>query len=379
VSVTGPTPSRSSQARLVAIPRVLDVGRGALAALGRTLGGVDLPLRRVLLVRGRGPSSPLADAGTASLVDAGAEVVSRDAVSGTHDEAARLGREASRIGASVIVGVGGGRVIDVAKVAACHADRDVVTVPTSIASDGICSPIASLADDRGHKQSVPARMPVGVVLDTDVVAGAPRATRCAGLGDLLSNLVASLDWRLAGERHAEAYDSYSALIAESAARSALRLTDVDRPDDIEVIAKGLILSGLAMETAGTSRPCSGSEHLISHSLDRLLGPSARLHGQQVALGAMIASEAHGGRLTPELRAVFTRCGLPTHPDDLGLALDVVVEAVRRAPSTRPSRYTVLSEIDLGAAAVRRLVERAFAGAPAPTTPRPPSAPAPAPA
>jgi glycerol-1-phosphate dehydrogenase [NAD(P)+] len=345
--------------RVVAIPRVLDVAPGALGALGETLRRADFPLDRVLLVQGQGPSAVLAEAARRALEDAGARIEVCYGILGTHEEADALGREAAGRNTSLVVGVGGGRVIDVAKVVALRSGRDVVSVPTSIASDGICSPIASLKDAGGRRESVPARMPAGIVLDSDVVASAPHETRTAGLGDLLSNLVASLDWRLAGERQAEDYDPYSAMIAESAARPALALEDLCGPGALDVLAKGLILSGLAMATAGTSRPCSGSEHLISHSLDHLLGPDARLHGRQVALGALIAATAHASDLTGALRAVFRRCGLPTRPEDLGLPIDLVVEAVQRAPDMRPGRYTILSEVDLSRASVRDLVSAAF--------------------
>ena len=345
--------------RVVAIPRVLDVTPGALGALGETLRRAEFPLERVLLVQGRGPSARLAEAARRSLKGAGARLDVCYGLQGTHEEAEALGRKAAER-TTLVVGVGGGRVIDVAKVVALRSGRDVVSVPTSIASDGICSPIASLKDPSGRRESVPARMPAGIVLDSDVVASAPHETRTAGLGDLLSNLVASLDWRLAGDRQAEDYDPYSAMIAESAARPALALPDLCGAGALDVLAKGLILSGLAMATAGTSRPCSGSEHLISHSLDDLLGPDARLHGRQVALGALIAATAHGSDLTGALRAVFGRCGLPTRPEDLGLPVELLVDAVQRAPDMRPGRYTILSEVDLSRSAVRDLVAAAFA-------------------
>jgi glycerol-1-phosphate dehydrogenase [NAD(P)+] len=339
---------------------VLDVAPGALDALGETLRRADFPLERVLLVQGRGPSAGLADRARRSLEVVGARIEVCYGLLGTHEEAEALGREAGERSASLVVGVGGGRVIDVAKVVGRHSGRDVVSVPTTIASDGICSPIASLKDGGGRRESVPARMPAGIVLDSEVVASAPYETRTAGLGDLLSNLVASLDWRLAGEREAEDYDPYSAMIAESAARPALALDDLGGAGALDVLAKGLILSGLAMATAGTSRPCSGSEHLISHSLDHLLGPDARLHGRQVALGALIAATAHASDLTGALRAVFRRCGLPTRPEDLGLPVELLVEAVQQAPDMRPGRYTILSEVDLSRAAVADLVAAAFA-------------------
>jgi glycerol-1-phosphate dehydrogenase [NAD(P)+] len=151
-----------------------------------------------------------------------------------------------------------------------------------------------------------------------------------------------LDWRLADRQGYERFDAYSAMIAEAAARPVLDLAEVESAESRDVLAQGLILGGLAMEAAGTSRPCSGPEHLISHALDAALGPDAALHGAQVALGSLIAAAAHNQRLHQELLRLFTRLGLPTVPEHLGIDEATVVEAVLRAPEMRPERWTVLS-------------------------------------
>jgi glycerol-1-phosphate dehydrogenase [NAD(P)+] len=249
-------------------------------------------------------------------------------------------------------------VIDTVKYASAQTGVPFVSVPTALSHDGICSPIASLVGANGRRQSLAAVMPAAVVVDLAVVrAGPPRATR-AGAGDLLSNLTALQDWRLAAARGRDAFDGYSALIAEASAHAFLYLADAAEELSLETLARGLVLSGLAMATAGTSRPCSGAEHLISHALDGLLRGDARLHGEQVALGTLVAAEAHGG-VPDELRAAFRTLGLPRRAADLDLEPDVVVEAVLTAPSTRPERYTILDEIDLSRGPVEELVARAL--------------------
>jgi len=179
----------------------------------------------------------------------------------------------------------------------------------------------------------------------------------AGVGDLASNLTAILDWRLADRRGQDRFDQFSAMIAESAARPVVDLEDLSTAESHEILAKGLLLSGLAMAAAGTSRPCSGAEHLISHSLDHLLGADAAMHGEQVALGSLISAAAHDPRLHSTLREVFTRLGLPVRPSDLGFTDDLLLQAIQEAPATRPDRYTVLTE-DVDDAG--ELLERAFA-------------------
>lgn len=151
------------------------------------------------------------------------------------------------------------------------------------------------------------------------------------------------------------------MIADSAARPALHLQDLTSPASHALLAQGLLLSGLAMAAAGTSRPCSGAEHLLSHALDEALGAGAALHGEQVALGALLSAEAHGSPLRARLRSVFDRLGLPVRPADLGLSVEQVCRALAAAPATRPQRWTVLSTLDLGdQRALAALVERACA-------------------
>jgi glycerol-1-phosphate dehydrogenase [NAD(P)+] len=113
-----------------------------------------------------------------------------------------------------------------------------------------------------------------------------------------------------------------------------------------------------MAAAGTSRPCSGAEHLISHSLDRLLETPA-LHGEQVALGTLFSAAAHDSGLHAEVRGFFERVGLPTRPADLGIGDDEMIEAIRRAPETRPERFTILHALD--DEDVSRLYGTAFSG------------------
>lgn len=347
-----------SNVRRISVPRVLDVDRGALQRLPETLGRADFPLSCVLVVSGAGASRPYGELAASLLADAGAQVHLRSGFAGRHAEGHQLAAEARQLDVRLLIGVGGGRIIDIAKTAARHAGVDVISVPTSIANDGICSPVAALKDSADVHRSLAASMPAGVIVDVDVVSSAPTATLRAGVGDLAGNLTALVDWRLADQRRRDTYDAYSALIADSAARPVLSLGQLRSRASIEVLAKGLVLSGLAMATAGTSRPCSGSEHLISHSLDALLGPAARLHGEQVALGTIVAAVAQG-RDAEDLRAVFTRCGLPTHPSDLDLRMDAMVTAVLEAPATRPNRYTVLNEMELTPETVAALLDRAF--------------------
>jgi glycerol-1-phosphate dehydrogenase [NAD(P)+] len=342
--------------RSVSIPSLLEIGAGTVDELGALLANAPLDLARPLIGTGGTRTSEVAERAREQLG------VGRDAVvSGLAGDPGSIEAVVGAIGRRSVtccIAVGGGRVIDTVKQASALTGVPFVSVPTSLSHDGICSPIASLVLADGRRESVGAVMPEAVVVDLAVVGSSPRRAMRAGAGDLLSNLTALQDWRLASARGRDSFDGYSALIAEASAHAFLYLAGAAAELSLEVLARGLVLSGLAMATAGTSRPCSGAEHLISHSLDRILRERARLHGEQVALGTLIASAAHG-EVPSELRAAYEALGLPRRCGDLGLETAEVVEAVMAAPATRPERYTILDETDLSRAAVEELVARAL--------------------
>jgi len=256
-----------------------------------------------------------------------------------------------------VLGIGGGRVVDVAKLAAARRDAEFVTIPTQFASDAICSPVAIVLDGAGRQQSVGARMPIAIIVDLDIVDSAPSVTWQAGLGDLVSNLSAVRDWRLAHQSRGEAFDDFACLTSEAAAFSVIEDdADLGQEDYRQKLIRGLILSGLAMEMAGSSRPASGSEHLISHALDQIL-PKPRAHGLQVAVGT-IAAGILRGEDGARLIAFFRRVGLPLVPADLDIPLDDFIAAVRLGPTTRPGRTTCLDGIgEPDIARLRRIYER----------------------
>jgi glycerol-1-phosphate dehydrogenase [NAD(P)+] len=273
------------------------------------------------------------------------------------DAATDLADAVRRRPVEVLVGIGGGRTIDVAKYAATRVGLPMVAVATSLAHDGLASPVSVLStgDFRG---SFGVAMPIAVVVDLAFVARSPERFLRAGIGDLVSNLGSIADWKLGNEVHGEPIDGLGMALAATAAEAI-----VDRRDDLRAepflfsLAQSLILSGMAMSVAGTSRPCSGACHEISHSIDRLF-PGRSSHGEQVAVGAMFAAVLRGD--DEELRRVhgcLAHHGVATTPAELGLSDDEFVKAVVEAPSTRPDRYTILEHLDLGEAELRLQLAR----------------------
>ena len=347
------------RSRAVTIPGLMEVAPDCLESVAPLLTSHSFDLTRVCVATGCGPSRPLSDRVVSGLRAHDVDTIEIDGLEGRLDQAAEMASRIISEGVSLVVAVGGGRVIDTAKLAASRTGTDFISVPTAISHDGISSPVASLRDRDGTRSSYAAAMPAGIIVDIAVIEASPERALRAGVGDLASNLMAILDWQLADRLGLERFDAFAAMIAESAARPVLDLTELSARESHEILAKGLLLSGLAMAAAGTSRPCSGAEHLVSHSLDRILGPRAAMHGEQVALGCLVSAAAHGSPLHATLSELFATLGLPRRPADLDLDDELMVEALRGAPATRPERYTILSELDLSGAGARELLERAF--------------------
>ena len=329
------------------IPKALVFRRSSedvAAALAEVLTG--LGVERPLFVFGRASRGML---GQSLLIDVGAQLACRsiDVARAHVDEIAFVREALAEGGCDAVLGVGGGQTLDVAKYAAFGAGLPFVAVPTQASHDGLCSPVAVLQGpgDAGV-DSYGARPPAALVVPLGAIREAPRRTLVAGMADLAVNLLAIADWQWAARFHGDPFDDYAALLARSAAELVVARRDAYEPtsdfgeEDVENLVHGLVLSGLAMTLAGSSRPCSGSEHLFSHALDRLkLGNG--LHGEQVAVGAALAARFYDDgvrRVLDFLRAI----GAPASPQDLGVSKDDALAAVRLIPEVRPGRHARLS-------------------------------------
>src|SRR6476659_6293839 len=266
----------------IAIPTLVRVKEGALDRLGVYLGRGGH--RRVAVLLSKGLIAPLPDRVSIALEDEGIESAAWVEV-GSNDieSAARLFADLPKV--SAIVGIGGGKALDVAKYVAFLGRLPYYAVPTSLSNDGFCSPQSSLTI-RGKRKSLPAALPFGVVIDTVICRDAPRILTLSGVGDLVSKFTAIRDWKLAFHAVGEPVDDFAALMSDGTIYSFMSHPAFDL-DGIRLLATALMLNGIAMEICGSSRPASGSEHLISHALDAL-ATRPRLHGLQVGVATYIA-------------------------------------------------------------------------------------------
>jgi glycerol-1-phosphate dehydrogenase [NAD(P)+] len=343
--------------RLVQAPAVVRIGAGAVADLATILADQRISATgRLAIVISDGSGAALRDRVAAQLPgEAGWFPVAGGSLDDAVDLADRV--RAERVPYDTIVGLGGGKVIDVTKYAAARLGMPMVAVATNLAHDGICSPVSILDNDVGRgSYGVPG--PIGIVVDLDLIRAAPGRFTRSGIGEALSNISALADWELSRLHTGEPVDGLAAAMARSAAEAVLRQPGTIADDGfLVVLAEALVLSGLAMSVAGNTRPCSGACHEISHAIDLLFPNKSGQHGEQVGLGAVFATHLRGDlQRAAELAEVVTRHGLPVTPGDLGLDIDEFVQAIAYAPRTRPGRYTILEHLDPTESEIRDAVK-----------------------
>ncbi|HEX4978703.1 MAG TPA: iron-containing alcohol dehydrogenase family protein [Acidimicrobiales bacterium] len=328
---------------MLATPVHVDIRAGAVAGLVELLEERRVSSRgRVAVALGPGLGERVLDSLAGSIPLADVCTVG----GGTVDDALALADAIGRKPVDAVVGIGGGRTLDVAKYAASRVGAPMVSVATSLAHDGIASPVSVLEVD-GRRHSFGVSMPIGVVVDLDFVRTAPRRQIRAGVADAVSNLSALADWRLATAVTGEPFDGLAATFAGAAAESVLHSRSrLDSDHFLTTLAEALVLSGLAMSVAGTSRPCSGACHEISHAIDKLR-PGLASHGEQVGVGALFATFLRGDdELFDDLLRCLLHVDAAVTPAALGLSPEVFTLAVLEAPSTRPDRYTILEHLAL---------------------------------
>jgi glycerol-1-phosphate dehydrogenase [NAD(P)+] len=245
--------------------------------------------------------------------------------------------------ADFFIGVGGGKCIDVAKLASFLEKRPFVSVPTAASHDGIASSRASIRGG-GRPTSIETHAPIAIIADTLVIKRAPHRLLAAGCGDLVANLTAVRDWQLANRVKGEPYSEYAATLSLVSAQIVVKNAEIigrHTEESVRKVVKALISSSVAMAIAGSSRPASGGEHLFSHALD-ITAPKPALHGEQCGVGAIMMAYLHGEDWQA-IRGALRTIGAPTKAKELGIPSKYIVKALTIAHRIRPERYTILRD------------------------------------
>lgn len=200
--------------------------------------------------------------------------------------------------AEVLIAIGSGTVHDITRYCAYINKAAFVSCPTAASVDGFCSSVAAMTW-KGCKKTLTAVAPKIVIADTDVFMNAPIRLTRSGFGDMIGKYIALTDWKIANILTNEFYCRRIADMTFEATRSVLESVDgmmEGDPQAYEKLMYGLLLSGLAMQMMGNSRPASGAEHHISHLIEmspKGLGISSdALHGEKVGIGTLLAIEEY---------------------------------------------------------------------------------------
>ena len=324
----------------IRLPRNVVVGHGVLDDLGDAVEELYLS-GNPLVVTSPSPDALVGDQVRSQLPDPQTVVVGEAGFG----QVQRVIDAAEEMEAGYLVGLGGGKPIDTAKMASDELGVGFVSVPTAASHDGIVSGRGSIPEgDTRH--SVAAEPPLAVVADTEVLADAPWALTTAGCADIISNYTAVADWQLANRLKGVEYSEYAGSLARMTAEMLVDNAELIRPgleESAWIVVKALVSSGVAMSIAGSSRPASGAEHLFSHQLDRI-APGKALHGHQVGVGSIMTAYLHDGPkgMWRDIRDALASLDAPTTADDLGITEEELLEALTTAHSIR-DRYTILGD------------------------------------
>lgn len=336
------------------LPRIVLVGRGVIGSLVEVC--QELGLQRPLIVTGKTTYKIAGKQAQDLLAEDGFQVYTTFVNNADLGTVEKVKKEAVERDIDCVIGVGGGRTIDVAKLSASGSGSFFISVPTTASHDGIASCLASIKG-LSKPYSMKANSPVAVLADSRIIVESPYRFTASGCGDVISKAVSVRDWRMAHEDIGEYYGEYAASLALMGSNLIMRNASLIRERSEEgyrTLLEALVSCGVAMSIAGSSRPCSGSEHLFSHTLD-MIAPNAALHGEQCGVGTIMMAKLHGLDWVA-IRESLSVIGAPTSARELGIDDETVIEALVRANAIRPERYTILNKEKLTRDSARALAK-----------------------
>jgi len=335
---------RKSISHTMELPRQIVVGENNIEEVGEFLHGLSPNSKKVSIISGKNVKKIFGQQIDSSLKESKINSIWHLATSNLVKDTKQIQKKVKNAKTDLIIGIGGGRSVDIAKLCSFIFRKPFVSIPTSASHDGIASPFVSVRGEKPH--SLVATAPLGVFVDVNVIKGAPKKLLASGCGDLMAKVTAVKDWQLGRDKKGEYYGRYSADLASMSAKILIESSPSfsKKGIDARIIVEALISAGVASCIAGSSRPCSGAEHLFSHAVDKL-EPGIGLHGEKCGIGAIMIAKLQGQdwrKIVKTLKSV----GAPTTAKEIGLKSKVLAKALTIAQSLRPERYTILKEVSM---------------------------------
>lgn len=331
------------QSHTMELPRLIVVGEKNISEFGQFLVSLKKP-KKISLISGSNVKKILKQKIEKSLNSKKIKYFWHTSKDNSIRSLNQIQREVKKDRCDLVVGIGGGKSVDTAKMVSFNLDIPFVSVPTAASHDGMASPFVSVKSDKPH--SIIASAPLGVFVDIDVIKKAPPKLLASGCGDLVANIIAVRDWQLGHEKTGEYYGRYAADLALMSAKIVMENSSkfAKKGLDAREIVEALISAGVASCIAGSSRPCSGAEHLFSHALDKI-APGKGLHGEKCGVGSIMISKLQGGDWK-KIAKTLKNVGAPTTAKQIGISKNEIVDALMIAQDLRPERYTILKEVEM---------------------------------
>ena len=341
------------QSHRMELPRLIEIGEKNINDFGKFLNSLNKP-KKVSLIAGTNVQKILKKKIEKSLKLKKIQFVWHTSIDNQLKSLNQIQKDVKKDNSDLIAGIGGGRSVDTAKLISYNLGKPFVSLPTAASHDGMASPFVSVKSDKPH--SIVATAPMGVFVDIDIIQKAPTKLLASGCGDLIANISAVKDWQLGHKKKKEYYGRYAADLALMSAEIVMENSSefAKKGLDARVIVEGLISAGVASCIAGSSRPCSGAEHLVSHALDKL-APGIGLHGEKCGLGSIMIAKLQG-QDWKKIVKTLKNVGAPTTAKQIGLKPDVIIEALMIAQELRPERYTILKEVKMTEKTARNLAK-----------------------
>ena len=276
--------------------------------------------------------------------------------SASYDNAVALAKYITMNDIKVVIGFGGGTVLDLAKFAAFVSKARLISLPTTLSNDSLASPVAVLGTEGKARKTFKCTIPHAILVDASVIMSAPERQLLAGIGDTVSKYTALNDWKIAHVAGQDHVDDFAYMISKMAFNSIAYndMKELKSVDFIKRLTQALVMGGLAMEIAGTSRPSSGSEHLFCHALEENYADKVNVpHGIAVAMGSYGACKFQKRNIA-KITRIIKEYNLPVVPSDWNITEDIFVGAWQGAAASRPDRYTILNETELSDEMLRKL-------------------------
>ena len=266
----------------------------------------------------------------------------------SYDNAVALAKYITMNDIKVVIGFGGGTVLDLAKFAAFVSKAELISLPTTLSNDSLASPVAVLGTEGKARKTFKCTIPDAILVDANIIMSAPPRQILSGIGDTISKYTALNDWKIAHIKGKDYVDDFAYMISKMAFNSIAYndQKDLKSIDFIKRLTQALVMGGLAMEIAGTSRPSSGSEHLFCHALEENYAEYVNVpHGIAVAMGSYGACKFQDRNIA-KITRIIKEYNIPVVPSDWKITEEIFVGAWQKASASRSDRYTVLNETDL---------------------------------